>query len=101
MTSTEKNKSCLSCSESMIKNVLRALCTDRGSFYPDKGYGAGLKAAADKAKEAIALGLARRAVYNMNGVYIISADETKNGFNFSIIINNCESEVFVPVEYYI
>lgn len=42
-----------------------------------------------------ALAFARQALYGLNGVYIKSAEETQNGFDFTVIINHSERQVFI------
>lgn len=77
-------------SDELLQNIAVVLRAERGRFYPDKNFGAHIFSTAD-----YALAFARQALYGLNGVYIKSAEETQNGFDFTVIINHSERQVFV------
>lgn len=84
--------------ETIYQDIARAIQTERGAFYPDKNYGSELRRIKEEPAVLYALCLARNAVYGMNGVYITKAQQADGGFNFTVVINDTEREVFVPIE---
>ncbi|MCD7873129.1 MAG: hypothetical protein LUG21_07535 [Clostridiales bacterium] len=84
-------------SEIIYQDIIRMLKTDKGSFYPDKNFGSKLTAASEKPINVCAVGLAREAVLNANGVYIKSVCEKQNGFNVTVVINGIEREVLIEI----
>lgn len=87
--------------KSALNDVLLAIRTERGSFYPDKNYGADLNSVLGEQEEIAVLSCARQAVYHFNGIYIKKVSASKAGFKFTVIANGFEGEVFVPIEYYV
>lgn len=76
--------------DELLQNIAVVLTAERERFYPDKDFGAHIFGNAD-----YALAFARQALYGLNGVYIKSAEETENGFDFTVVINNAERQVAV------
>ncbi len=76
--------------DELLQNILIALTVHRGNFYPDKNFGTHCFGSAD-----YAFAYAGQALNGLNGVYIKSVKENKNGFDFTVIINHCERRVSV------
>lgn len=82
--------------EELLQNAVIALQTLRGSFYPDKNFGSQLRTAkADS--EALAACYARQALSGFDGVHIKAAKINKNGYAFTLLVNDQERQVLIKI----
>lgn len=79
----------------VLENTARVIKTHRGDFYPDCDYGSDVYKTANEPKALYALSAVCRALYKMDGIYPVSARETENGFDFTILLNGSERQVSV------
>ncbi len=84
--------------ELIIQDIARAVCTNRGSFYPDMRYG-GFSA---QGKQAVPLSLyaaarARQALYYLGGVYVDGAEENDSVLRLNLTINNEKRQVEIAL----
>ncbi len=82
--------------DELLQNVALNIRTEKGKFYPDKNFGSHIFSAEYKTDKYI-IGLARQAVSSLNGVYIKSVKITDKSFEFTVIVNNLERQVFIKV----
>lgn len=82
--------------DEVIQNVVLALFTKRGRFYPDKDYGSYIRFS-DKIPEAYLLAYARQAVDSIDGVYIKSAEICGKTVKFKVWIHDEERTVSMDV----
>ena len=80
--------------EELLQNAVIALQTLRGSFYPDKNFGAQLRNAKDRS-EAFAACCARQALSGFDGVHIKSVEISDTGYAFTLLVNDQERQVLI------
>lgn len=76
------------CMDELLQNILLAVNTNRGSFYPDKEYGCYREIPPDSV--AYALACARQALWKTDGVFVKSAVKEGRKYIFTLIINHEE-----------
>lgn len=81
----------------LLENAARAVSTHLGEFYPDCSYGSGAFSISKEPKTVYAVCEARRSLRGQDGIYVISAGETQNGFDFTVLLNGSERRVSVSV----
>ena len=82
--------------EELLQNAVIALQTLRGSFYPDKNYGAQLKNIKG-GSEALAACCARQALSGFDGVHIKAVKIKDNDYAFTLLINDLERQVLIKI----
>lgn len=78
----------------ILQDLARAVCTDRGSFYPDKRFG-GFSANGVQAVPAslYAAARARQALYSFGGIYVDSVEENDGSLILNLVINKEKRQV--------
>lgn len=81
--------------EQAVNSCYYALNCPLESFYPDKNYGSLLSSIKNKTDLHSALNLARRALADIDGVYVKSVDLADENYIFNILINDVERQVTI------
>lgn len=82
---------------STLQDCFAAILCPRGDFYPDKDFGSRIKYALKSSAESEFLAYARQAVHSIDGVYIKSARKGAEAIEFTVVINDTERQVSIPV----
>lgn len=82
--------------DELLQNIAMLLMTQRGSFYPSKNFGSGLRSCKSP-KEAYALAYAAQALCDVDGVSVKSVSAENNNYKFTLVINNEERQVVAAV----
>lgn len=83
--------------EQTLKSCYYALGCPLESFYPDKNYGSLLSSIKDKTDMYSALSFARRALADIDGVYVKSVNAADGKYIFDILINDMERQVTITL----
>jgi hypothetical protein len=83
---------------SALTDCFTAFVCPLGEFYPNKDYGSKIKQSIGKIDSQTLLCYARQAVSDMDGVYVKSVELSSLGADFTVMINDEERTVNIPIE---
>ena len=84
--------------DGLAQNALLALTSQRHRFYPDFDYGSYIYKGSREPVEEYFLTYARQALAELDGVFAKSAEADGETVTITLLINDTEREVVLPIE---
>lgn len=82
---------------SVLNDCITAFVCPVGEFYPNKDYGSQIKRHISSIDKEHLLSYARQAIRNMDGVYVKTVSSDNAGVRFTVMINEEERQVHIPL----